>query len=134
MQIDAKPSRPIRIGLTPLVDVVFILLVFFMLATSFLDWSGIAIEAPVVVAERADEEAIVVRVREHGGFQLLGEEVARGELTEAIARLLAAGPERRVAVVPDPEAPLQQVVHALDDIAAAGGTNITLARSPGEAR
>lgn len=134
MQIDARPSRPVRIGLTPLIDVVFILLVFFMLATSYLDWSGIAIEAPVVVAERADEEAIVVRVLQRGGFQLSGENLEHGELQEAIGRLLIAAPGRRVAVVPEPDAPLQQVVHALDGIAAAGGTNITLARGDGAAK
>ena len=38
--------RRALIGLTPLIDVVFILLVFFMLASSFLDWRAIDLTAP----------------------------------------------------------------------------------------
>ncbi|MEM6945656.1 MAG: biopolymer transporter ExbD, partial [Pseudomonadota bacterium] len=36
-----RPRKRLRISITPLIDVVFILLVFFMLASSFLDWRSI---------------------------------------------------------------------------------------------
>ncbi|OOC09384.1 ExbD/TolR family protein, partial [Thioalkalivibrio halophilus] len=40
-----RPRRRNLISLTPLIDVVFILLVFFMLASSFLDWRAVELEA-----------------------------------------------------------------------------------------
>ncbi|MCP3986492.1 MAG: biopolymer transporter ExbD [bacterium] len=134
MRIDTTPRGPIRIGLTPLIDVVFILLVFFMLATSYLDWSGITIDAPVVVEEQADDEAIVVRVSRDGGLELAGTRLSMRELEESLTLLFANAPDRRIAVEPHPEAPLQYVVDALDRIAAAGGGSASLARGPGGQR
>ena len=46
MKFATAPSRRRLISLTPLIDVVFILLIFFMLASSFLDWRAIGLDAP----------------------------------------------------------------------------------------
>ena len=56
----AKPRRRRSpISLTPLIDVVFILLVFFMLASSFLDWRSITLAAP-------SAEAYGISAKAHG--------------------------------------------------------------------
>ena len=56
-------KRPL-VSLTPLIDVVFILLVFFMLATSFLDWRAIDLDAPVqAAAGNAADNALLVEIR-----------------------------------------------------------------------
>ena len=49
--------RPL-ISLTPLIDVVFILLVFFMLASSFLDWRSIDLNAPAQAAAMANNRTL----------------------------------------------------------------------------
>src|SRR5690606_18422295 len=68
-----RPALAIRaarrrstISLTPLIDVVFILLVFFMLASSFLDWRAIDLRAPGPAAGASLEGVLYVEVRDDG--------------------------------------------------------------------
>ena len=59
----SRPRRAARIGLTPLIDVVFILLVFFMLASSFLEWRALEIRIPTFGSASSDaDEPLRVRV------------------------------------------------------------------------
>ena len=70
--------RPL-ISLTPLIDVVFILLVFFMLASSFLDWRSIDLNAPAqAAAGPAIEGALLVEI--HPDRLLLSGEPRRTDL------------------------------------------------------
>src|SRR3546814_18552679 len=59
----SKGGRRRLISLTPLIDVVFILLVFFMLASSFVDWRAIVLDTPAAATRAgASEGALLVRV------------------------------------------------------------------------
>ncbi|WP_290648298.1 biopolymer transporter ExbD [Aquisalimonas sp.] len=128
-----KPTRRRRrrsiIKLAPLIDVVFILLVFFMLATSYLDWRVIPLHTPAQGAVAAPlEGALLVEVRPDG-FRLSGEMVAPDELIARIAQAVKGAPERRVLVRPADDVPLQQSVAALDLLEAAGARNVSLIAS-----
>lgn len=63
MQIENRPRRRPSINLTPLVDVVFILLVFFMLAFSFMEWRAIDLNTSRAQGVgRGAERALLVRL------------------------------------------------------------------------
>ncbi|MCB9958292.1 MAG: biopolymer transporter ExbD [Rhodospirillaceae bacterium] len=118
------------ISLTPLIDVVFILVIFFMLASSFVDWRSIE------VASRAGAEggaagagALLVEVRA-GGVRLSGEPMS----LEALSARLADVPERRVLVRPERGVAVQDLVAVLDRISAAGVSDVSLAGSPSSGR
>lgn len=120
-------SRPL-ISLTPLIDVVFILLVFFMLASSFLDWRAISLDAPATAAAGASMEgALLIEVRADG-LRLGGETLSLDALAGRAARQLEKKPDRRVLIRPDTGVDVQRVVAVLDRLAAAGVGNMSLIR------
>ena len=125
----ATPNRKRRrtIGLTPLIDVVFILLLFFMLASSFRDWRGIALEAPASTVPGAGwSGALLVEIRKDG-LRLSGQELSLYELTARLAAHLEREPDRRVLVRPGAGVSLQDTVSVLDRIEAAGARGVSLA-------
>src|SRR3546814_3113150 len=74
------PRRRVRISLTPLIDVVFILLIFFMLATSFVDDRAIEVGAPAAKLGGASlEGALLVELRQDG-LRLAGERLTAPQL------------------------------------------------------
>lgn len=123
-----KRSAVRLVRLTPLIDIVFILLVFFMLASSFMDWRSIALGTPSAqsAAGNSMEGAMLLRVHEDGQVDLSGRRMSVEELGAALSTDLQQDPDRRILVRPMSEVPLQQTVRVLDEISAAGGHNIAL--------
>ncbi len=138
MTVSAPPrlrpasSRSRRlISLTPLIDVVFILLIFFMLASSFLDWRAIELGAPArATAGASMEGALLVEVRPEG-LRLSGQTVSLDRLAERVAARIEAKPDQKVLVRPAPGVTLQWAVEVLDRLAAAGAAEISLIRDRG---
>lgn len=131
MDIRHPPPRKCRIGLTPLIDVVFILLLFFMLASSFLDWRAIGLNMPGEGGDSSDGESPVIRL---GGTRTLyvnGESVTLEKLGERIRPFLARDADSHLLVQPETGVPLQRIVTVLDRLSAAGGRNISLVRDAG---
>ena len=130
-----QARRPTRrhspISLTPLIDVVFILLVFFMLASSFLDWRAIELDAPgKAAAAPSMEGALLVELRPDG-LRLSGETLELDALAARVAERLATKPDQRVLVKPAPGVVLQRAVAVLDRLTAAGARDLSLIRDPG---
>ncbi|MFC4351596.1 ExbD/TolR family protein [Fodinicurvata halophila] len=116
------------VRLTPLIDIVFILLVFFMLASSFMDWRSISLSTPAARSTTGStmEGALLLRVHENGQVDLSGQQMSVSELATTLESRLQQDPKRRILVRPMNEVPLQQTVRVLDEITAAGGRNISL--------
>jgi len=130
-------SRPIAgtrrrrptIGLTPLIDVVFILLVFFMLATSFVDWRSIALTVPPAgLRESSVLGAILIEVRPDG-LRMAGRPIAMSDLEASIRAGVVEKPDQAVLVAPAEGVSLQRAVLLLDRLSAAGATNLSLIRN-----
>ena len=129
MHFEAPVRRRRGPGLTPLIDVVFLLLVFFMLASRF-DREALL---PLVVRAKADTETVVapadsdslvVEIGDDGQARIAGRPVASREIeTEAAA---AARDERYVRVRPASEAGLQSIVDVLAAIGKSGARDVVL--------
>lgn len=120
MRLEASSRRARVPSLTPLIDVVFILLVFFMLVSSFVEWRSITVDTPPAVT--LSDPATEVRSRRlqvfpDGRMLLDGRRV---DLAGLAARVRAR-PEEPVNVVPMPGLTLQPLVTVLDRVAASGG-------------
>lgn len=120
----AEPRRARHPNLTPMIDVVFLLLVFFMLASRF----GTDRTLPLATgAGAASEPRAVLRLVEldaSGGLSLNGRPITTAELAPALT-----------ALSPDPAAPvvlrgkgaaLQALVTVMDDLEAAGFSRLVL--------
>ena len=124
----AKTGRRALISLTPLIDVVFILLVFFMLASSFLDWRSVTLDAPQETGRSSSmEQALLIEVR-RDGLRLAGETLSLENIARRAARAIAKKADRVVLVRPDEGVPVQDVVMVVDALAAAGVGNLSLIR------
>ncbi|MEM6972932.1 MAG: biopolymer transporter ExbD [Pseudomonadota bacterium] len=126
-RLASRPRRRLRISLTPLIDVVFILLVFFMLASSFLDWRSITLSSagrPSGVATGV-EGAILVDLTETGP-RLSGVPMDLAALGVEVASRLSARPAQRILVRPGRNVDMQRMVVLLDTLAAAGARDIAL--------
>lgn len=120
-----------RISLTPLIDVVFILLVFFMLASSFLDERALKIDAPAAaVGGSSMAGALLVELR-GDGLRLAGQRLTADQLASRLAEHAARNPEQRVLIKPAPGVSLQGAVALLDRITAAGLTQVSFVSGPG---
>lgn len=122
----AATRRRTTISLTPLIDVVFILLVFFMLASSFLDWRAIDLNAPAPAgAGPSIEGAMLVEVRPDG-LRFAGAPTGLDDIEATVVQRLSERPQLRVLVKPAPGVPLQRAVAVLDRLAAAGVRELSL--------
>lgn len=131
MRIDVPRRRPVGIRLTPLIDVVFILLVFFMLASSFMDWRGFRLDLPAADATPdPDVKPLVVRVLGDGDYRLGGLDLAADELVERVREVRGGSDQRPVVIQAAPDAPVQATVRVLDRLHAGGIEGASLAGDP----
>lgn len=129
MQVELPQRRRRQlISLTPLIDVVFILLVFFMLASSFLDWRMIPLSTPAQTRAQSTVQPLVIRIDAGRQLSVEGDVLALRELDVRIRRVLAGDPQRPVRVQPESTVPVQTVVTVLDRLAEAGVTDVGVIR------
>jgi biopolymer transport protein ExbD len=126
-RLAADPRRRrALISMTPLIDVVFILLIFFMLASSFLNWRIIGLDLPGPGGTPpAASQPLVVEVQADG-IVLAGERLDLEGLVERVAPRIAEDPERAVLVRPAAGVPLQDAIRVLDRLGVAGVTAMRL--------
>lgn len=130
MQWPKARRRSARIGLTPLIDVVFILLVFFMLASSFLDWRSIDVAAGSTGAARPGLEGALLVDVQGNGLRFAGEDVTADELSARVKARLAERPDQRIVLRPEAGVDVQRTVEILDRLNADGARDVTLAGAP----
>lgn len=128
MRIEVARRRPTLIRLTPLIDVVFILLVFFMLASSFLDWRAFEIAVPAdVSAPDVDLEPILVEIDAEGGIRVAGDAVGADELAGAVRDRQQGDPKQHPVILrAEDDAPLRATVGAFDRLQAGGISGVSL--------
>lgn len=137
MQLEDKPeptriirSRRPLVSLTPLIDVVFILLVFFMLASSFSRERVIEMLTPTASESAQQDEAgaALVRIRPDGGIDLNGEPLSRSDLAQRVGAWSVSEEPRHYLVQPVPGVTTQQAVTVLDLLKSSGAESVSLIR------
>ena len=117
------------ISLTPLIDVIFILLIFFMLTSSYLDWRSVdfSVSSGVGAATSA-QRAILISLRSDGSVAVGSRSVAKHALQSVMTAKLAGNRKQRVVIRSESGVPLQRAVDTLDLLRAIGVTDVSLAR------
>ena len=133
MKLNLRPRTQPEVNLTSLIDVVLLLLIFFMVSTSFVKQSQITIslpdaESPSVVEESPDQ--IDIMITEAGTFYINGEELFnnRAETIRNALRKTANGDNSLpLTISADANAKHQFVVTAMDVAGRLGFTRINIA-------
>ena len=125
------------INLVPLIDVILVLIIFFVVTTTFDARSMLKLELPQATGEPAtsDTRALVVLVNADGRFFVQDREVLRTDidsLRSVIAEVAGDDRERPVLLRADARTPHQAVVTALDAVGQLGFTHVSIATAPTE--
>ena len=120
------------INLTPLIDVVFLLLIFFMVSTTFEHQSRIQIELPEASADTAlsEDDSLEIIIDVQGRYFIGEQQVINSELgtlKTAIGKALGKREDIPVIVRADARTPHQAVITVLDATSQLGLTRISLA-------
>lgn len=127
---DAPVHKKRIVSLTPLIDVVFLLLIFFMLASSFLQTQSIAVLTPAPNPEEVETDRHVVEVwiMNDGSFRLDGDPASIETLSDGIKRNLGGDPEAVVSILAEKNAAVQPLISAMEAARNAGAKSIGTSR------
>jgi biopolymer transport protein ExbD len=116
------------LNLTPMLDVVFIMLIFFIVTASFVKESGIDVNRPdAPTAERKQRGNILVAISARGEIWVDKRRVDARALRANIERLHAENPQGAVVILADKESKNGLLVQVMDAARAAGVSEISIA-------
>ncbi len=92
------PQDDSEINLTPMLDVVFIMLIFFIVTATFLNEYGVDIALPPEFSEVAEVESISVLVQSDGSFVVNGRPLSKASLIPYVQALYGQNPEAGFSV------------------------------------
>ena len=127
-----KEKPEVQVNLTPLIDIVFLLLIFFMVSTSFKKETQIKLELPKASVEPLEEtpESLEISIDQEGRFFVNGKalvNVSIDTLKLAIGPIIKENKNIPVVVSADAKTPYQSVITAMDATSQLGVTNLKMA-------
>ena len=125
-------SEESAIDMTPMLDIVFIMLIFFIVTTSFVKESGVTVSRPSAQTAAEDKKGnIMVAIKPSGEIWIDKRAVDVRSVRANIEKLKAESPESGVVIQADTDARTGILVQVMDQIRLAGVTNISIAADPG---
>lgn len=118
-----------EIDLTPMLDVVFIMLIFFIVTATFVKEIGLDVNSPDKNqnVKDADKQSIVVQITKRDRIRIRGRNIDFRQVRAMIERLHAENPEAPVVVQPHPESTTEVMVHVMDSARQADVYNVSIA-------
>ena len=128
MQFTKRPRPTIQAPLTSLIDIVFLLLIYFLLTTNFLVDEGIKVQLPKADASSPQlHKELVVFVDGQGQTWIGQERVPEAQLFSEIKTALALRKRKEVIIKADRSLVLNKAVRVMDMVKAAGAEKMSLA-------
>ena len=117
-----------EVNLTPMLDVVFIMLIFFIVTASFVKEAGIDVNRPsAATAERKEKGNILVAISENNQIWIDRRQVDPRALRANIERMHAENPNGAVVIQADQESKNKLLVQVMDAARMAGVKNVSIA-------
>lgn len=117
-----------EINMTPMLDIVFIMLIFFIVTTSFVKESGITVDQPTAeTTERKEQNNILIGISPIGEVWIDKRQVDVRAVRASIERLRAESPESAVIIQADEKSPSGLLVRVMDQVRLAGVDNMAIA-------
>jgi biopolymer transport protein ExbD len=133
MNLQSRSREEPEVNLTSLIDVVLLLLVFFMVSTSFVKETEISLRLPQADAQSepvVEADSLDIVVTQTGGYLVNGRALVNNErstLRAAIERTIGASRDLPVVIRADAQATHQSVVTAMDVVGQLGFVQISIA-------
>jgi len=121
-----------EINLTPMLDVVFIMLIFFIVTATFIKEAGIQVERPdTVTADTQDDAAILIAISETDEIWIDRQKRDPRQVRSIIERLHAENPKGGIVIQADEESTNEMLVVVMEAAKSAGVTNVAIASDDG---
>ena len=117
-----------EINMTPMLDIVFIMLIFFIVTTSFVKESGITVDQPTAqTTEQKDQNNILIGISPTGEIWIDKRQINVRAVRASVERLRAESPESAVIIQADEKSPSGLLVRVMDQVRLAGVDNMAIA-------
>lgn len=122
-----RETDEVGIDLTPMLDIVFIMLIFFIVTTSYVKDAGISVATPSAASASKQKDAnIFIAITSNGDIWVDRKQVDIRLLRNTVARLHADQPEGAVIIQSDADATTRHLVDVMDQVRLAGVDKIAL--------
>lgn len=123
-----KRESSAEVNIAPLLDMVFILLIFFVITTNFSRQSGVEVQKPKAQsAVYQGQKTILVGISREGSIHIHGRQVNLEKLTRIVASEIARRPAANVVIVADRASMLGRAVEVMDACILAGVKKVSVA-------
>ncbi len=113
-----------EINISPLIDIVFILLIFFIVTTVFVEETGVEVDKPRAASQQdLERNSILIGLTPEGGVYYGGREIGVGGVRAVVGRLIKRE-EMPVIIQADRRTPTETTVNVLDEAKLAGATRV----------
>lgn len=117
-----------EINMTPLIDMVFILLIFFIVTTSFVKETGVDVNRPTAkTAVKKERANILISIKSNGEIWMDKRQIDRRAVRANVERMHAENPEGSVIILADEEAKTGLLIEVMDQARLAGVANVSIA-------
>ena len=135
MNFQRKQREELSVNLTPLIDIVFLLLIFFMVSTTFTKENHLSINLPEASAEATEqpEQAIDILITATGGYSVNGQALINSELDtlkKAITEAKGDASDAPVIITADAKSAHESVVRAMDAVGQLGLVRLSITTRP----
>jgi len=135
MRLESEQHLIATFNFTSLTDVVMLLLIFFLLSSSFIAEPSIAVQLPDAdTANPKSEQTISLTLTDKGALYLNGAPIQLADLKGMLGQQLKDHPDRAVQIRADRDVRLQETVRVIDIAKAAGASKFLIATEPVEAK
>ncbi len=126
-EMAAEDSSDTDINISPLIDCVFILLIFFIVTTTFVEETGVEVDKPQAASSvRLEKTSILLALTEKGEVVYGGREIGFSGVRQLVKRMLQKE-DVPVIIQADAAAPSGLLVRVIDEAKLAGATKVSLA-------
>lgn len=129
-----RRARTTEINMAPLIDMIFILLIFFLVTTSFVKESGVDVQRPVAEsAESKESTNMIIGIDEKGQVYIQGKHIDVRSVRSRMNQYVLETPKGSVVIAADKKSATDTLIQVLDACRLAGVQNISIAaRRPQE--
>jgi biopolymer transport protein ExbD len=125
-----KERKASLIDISPMMDMVFILLIFFIVTSTFTRETGLDVSKPKAgSAHELERQSILIGVSREGTIHINETQVNLPSLQTILRQMITEAPDRPVIIVSDREAPTGKIVDVLDECNQAHVRKVSIAAS-----
>jgi biopolymer transport protein ExbD len=130
MVFQRRVSKKSRLSIAPLLDMIFILLIFFVVSTTFSQLPGVVIQAPeATTPDTLSPQTLTIGITSQGVYVYDQQTLSMDQLRGILANHYAQNTQQRVLIMADKRTALQHVIGVMDMCKAIGIQQVAIAEN-----